>query len=51
MEGEEWSFSEYINGKDFVPGGTRFQGWSAAGALIGHHALEGKEVFQINDGK
>jgi glycogen debranching enzyme len=51
MEGEEWSFPEYINGKDFVPGGNRFQGWSAAGALIGHHALEGKEVFQINDGK
>lgn len=47
MEGEPWGFPEYVHGREGTPGGTRFQGWSAAGALIGHHALEGKPVFRI----
>jgi len=49
MEGEEWSFPEFLHGEDYTGGGTRRQGWSAAGALIGHYALEGKEVFRINE--
>lgn len=49
MQGEEWSFPEYLHGEKYTGGGTRLQGWSAAGALIGHHALEGKEVFRINE--
>jgi hypothetical protein len=36
MDGQVWSFPEYMNGKDFSPGGTRNQCWSAAGAIIGH---------------
>jgi hypothetical protein len=49
MNSENWSFPEYINGKNFSPGGTRKQCWSAAGAIIGHQALNGKLVFRIND--
>ncbi len=44
-----WSFPEYINGKNFCPEGTRNQCWSAAGAIIGHQALNGKPVFRIKD--
>ncbi|MGD2028730.1 MAG: glycoside hydrolase 100 family protein [Desulfobacterales bacterium] len=49
MNSADWSFPEYINGKNFSPGGTRNQCWSAAGAIIGHQALNGKRVFRIND--
>jgi hypothetical protein len=49
MDGQVWSFPEYMNGKDFSPGGTRNQCWSAAGAIIGHQTLNGKKVFRIND--
>lgn len=49
MNDEPWSFPEYINGQDFSPGGTRQQCWSAAGAIIGHQALNGRKVFRIND--
>jgi len=49
MNSKDWSFPEYINGKNFSPGGTRMQCWSAAGAIIGHQAFNGKKVFRIND--
>jgi glycogen debranching enzyme len=49
MDGDPWSFPEYLNGKSFEPGGTKRQGWSAAGAVIGHYALEGKPVFRIDE--
>lgn len=49
MQGKPWSFPEYIHGREFTPGGTRRQCWSAAGAIIGHHALEGANVFRIDD--
>jgi len=49
MNSEDWSFPEYINGKNFSPEGTRNQCWSAAGAIIGHQALNGKPVFRINE--
>lgn len=38
-DGGDWGFYEYIHGKHHTPGGTRHQGWSAAGAVIGYHAL------------
>ncbi len=47
MEGEPWSFPEFVHGWKRTAGGTRHQGWSAAAALIGHHALEGAPVFRI----
>ena len=46
MDGGEWSFPEYVNGRTFAAGGTRYQGWSAAAAVIGHHALEGKPLLR-----
>lgn len=49
MEGQTWSFPEYVNGKDFSPGGTRQQCWSASAAIMGHYALKGKKVFNIHD--
>lgn len=49
MDGEAWSFPEFVHGSKFTPGGGRLQGWSAAAAIIGHHALDGQAVFRIND--
>lgn len=49
MDGEAWGFPEFVHGKRFTPGGTRHQGWSAAGAIIGQRALEGERVFRIDD--
>jgi glycogen debranching enzyme len=47
MGGAGWGFPEFVNGRTLRPGGTREQGWSAAAALIGHHALRGSPVFRI----
>lgn len=43
----KWGFPEYINGRTFEPGGTLYQGWSGAAAIIGHHALQGKRIFHF----
>jgi glycogen debranching enzyme len=48
MENEAWGFPEYVHGQKFTPGGTRHQGWSAAGAILGHHALRGQDIFRIH---
>ncbi|MFO8152134.1 amylo-alpha-1,6-glucosidase [Thioalkalivibrio sp.] len=48
MDGEDWSFPEFVHGRDRTPGGTRRQGWSAAAAVIAGAALEGREVFGID---
>ncbi len=45
-EGEAWGFPEFVHGRDYTPGGQRFLGWSAAGAVIGYHALAGIPVFR-----
>lgn len=49
MDGEQWSFPEYIHGTKHTAGGTCHQGWSAAGAIIGAKALEGQSFFRIGD--
>lgn len=49
MDGEDWAFAEFIHGQKLVAGGTCHQGWSAAAAVIGHHALAGETVFRIDD--
>lgn len=51
MQGKDWGFPEYVHGRDFTPGGTRDQCWSAAGAIIGQKALEGAHVFRIDDNR
>jgi len=48
MEGEAWGFAEFVNGKTLAASGNRHQGWSAAAAVIGHHALAGESVFRIS---
>ncbi|MBN1421442.1 MAG: glycogen debranching protein [Planctomycetes bacterium] len=48
MDGEEWSFPEYVHGREFDARGTRFQGWSAAGAVIAEHALRGEALLRID---
>jgi len=45
MNGEEWGFPEFVHGRNFTPGGTLHLGWSAAGAIIGHHALQGQGIL------
>jgi hypothetical protein len=49
MEGEDWGFPEFVHGQKLTPGGTRHQGWSAAAAIIGHQALDGKHLFRSDD--
>ncbi|MGD2075028.1 MAG: glycoside hydrolase 100 family protein [Gammaproteobacteria bacterium] len=49
MEGEDWSFPEYVHGQRLEAGGTRHQGWSAAAAVLGHHAVQGEAPFRIDD--
>ncbi|QDU37957.1 Plant neutral invertase [Maioricimonas rarisocia] len=44
-EGNEWSFPEFVHGRDHTPGGMRMLAWNAAGAIIGHCALEGRRPF------
>ncbi len=48
-DGEPWSFPEFVHGRDFTPHGTLHQGWSAAAAVIGEHALQGASLFRIED--
>jgi len=45
MDGQAWSFPEYLHGKKYTPGGTSRMGWSAASAVIAEQALRGKQVF------
>jgi len=47
VRGEPWSFPEYVHGQALTAGGTPHQGWSAAGAVIAHHAMQGERVFRI----
>ena len=50
MDGRDWSFPEFLHGRKHTPGGTARQAWSAAAAVLGHHALEGLPVFTIEEG-
>jgi len=49
MEGEAWGFPEFVHGKKLTPSGNCHQGWSAAGAIIGHHTLNGQSLFGSDD--
>lgn len=49
MDGEEWSFPEYVHGKKLTAGGTRHQGWSAAAAVIAHQSLAGQAMLRGAD--
>jgi hypothetical protein len=45
MDGEPWSFPEYVHGRSFEAEGTKQQGWSAAAAVLAQHAVEGVFPF------
>lgn len=49
MAGQAWGFPEYLHGRTFAPGGTPCLGWSAAGAIIGQCALQGRPLFTLVD--
>ena len=47
IDNKQWSFPEYVHGKELTPQRTWHQGWSGVGAIIGASALKGKNVFRI----
>lgn len=51
MEGESWGFAEYIHGRKLTPGGTRHQGWSAAGSIIAEGVAGGNRLFRVSPGR
>jgi hypothetical protein len=51
MDDKPWGFPEYVHGQTLQPGGTREQGWSAAAAVIGQHAMRGQPPLRIGTGE
>jgi hypothetical protein len=45
MDGEDWSFPEYVHGQKLTASGVRHQGWSAAAAVIAENAIAERKVF------
>lgn len=45
MDGEAWSFPEFVHGKEHTPGGTHPMGWSAAAAIIAEKYIQGERLF------
>jgi len=50
MNGEPWSFPEYVHGLKLTANGTQYQAWSAAAAIMGHAALAGQPLFRQEQG-
>ncbi len=48
VDGEAWSFPEYLHGKELTPGGNTLMGWNAATAILGQRALDGESVLRSN---
>lgn len=42
----QWSFSEYLHGKEHAPGGTSPMGWSAVATVIAEQFARGKRFFE-----
>ncbi|MEJ2057303.1 MAG: glycoside hydrolase 100 family protein [Desulfofustis sp.] len=47
LDEHSWGFAEFVNGKDFTPGGNVGQCWSASAYLMAFHGLQNKPVFSI----
>lgn len=45
MDGEAWSFPEFVHGREHTPGGTHPMGWSAAAAIIAEKYIQGERLF------
>lgn len=46
MDGREWSFPEYLHGRDHSAGGMGPMGWSAAAAVIAEQYVRGARLFE-----
>jgi hypothetical protein len=46
MNGEPWSFPEYLHGRELTPGGNSEMVWNAAAAVLGQCAVDGKPVLR-----
>lgn len=46
VDGEPWSFPEYLHGETLEPGGAQHMGWSAAAAIIARAAIDGQDLFE-----
>ena len=44
-DGREWSFPEYLHGRQHTPGGTSPMGWSAAVAVMAEQFIRGERLF------
>jgi hypothetical protein len=47
--GEKWSFPEYVHGKNYTAGGTKYQGWSAAAGIIAHQSMRSIPILKGED--
>ena len=45
MDGQPWSFPEFVHGQRHTAGGTHPMGWSAAAAVIAEQAFNGRTAF------
>ena len=45
VNGQSWSFPEFLHGKEHSPGGTPGLTWNAASAIIAREALRGNSLF------
>jgi hypothetical protein len=45
IDGEPWSFPEYLHGRKHVPEGTHPMGWSAAATVIAERTIAGERLF------
>ena len=49
VDGEAWSFPEFLHGETLEPGGTHPMAWSAAAAIVAASYLEGDRLFGDRD--
>lgn len=47
MDEQVWGFAEFVNGRDFTPGGNAGQCWSASAYLMAFHGLQNKAIFSV----
>jgi GH15 family glucan-1,4-alpha-glucosidase len=48
-KGDDWSFPEFIHGKNHKPAGIDHLGWNAAAPILAHHTIEGEKVLSGQD--
>ncbi len=48
IDNSPWVFPEFVNGRNFTPGGNAAQCWSASAYMMAFHGLQNKPIFSIN---